>query len=192
MQIIHRFPHSKSKLVDMSDWADIDKKRRARREKRTEKRRKGRSGQSKTARYNPILQTVIDCHLRLSLCNVCALKSWNPNAKIMLNPFYAMHWSNLFSLGSDGDQGEDELDCQHQSSAPFLPRYRTKSINPFASCSASLSKQQTSIKDKMQIFYKICCMAGGNVSCGQASLSGSSLSLGLSTTLFVFTFIDIH
>ena len=42
-----------------------------------------------------------------------------------------MDWSNqtsLSSLGSDGDQGEDELDCQHKSSAPFLPRWLPKSV----------------------------------------------------------------
>merc|ERR1712088_1273582 len=39
----------KSKLVDMSDWADIDEKRQRRRQKRTEKRRKGTTGgRSKT------------------------------------------------------------------------------------------------------------------------------------------------
>merc|ERR1712172_155033 len=68
---------AESKLVDMSDWADIDEKRRTRRQKRkTDTRRKGTpGGRSKTS-----------------------------------------------SLGSDGDQGEDELDCQHKSSAPYLPR----------------------------------------------------------------------
>ena len=49
-----------SKLVDMSDWADIDEKRQTRRQKRTDKRRKGRQGgRSKTSRYYCILHALM-------------------------------------------------------------------------------------------------------------------------------------
>lgn len=48
IDILCNFP---SKLVDMSDWADIDEKRWTRRQKRKEKRRKGATGdRSKTLR----------------------------------------------------------------------------------------------------------------------------------------------
>ena len=48
------------KLVDMSDWADIDEKRQTRRQKRTEKRRKGtQGGRSKTSRYYCILHALM-------------------------------------------------------------------------------------------------------------------------------------
>ena len=33
----------------------------------------------------------------------------------------------FLSMGSDGDQGEDELDCGQKSSAPFLPRLSLRS-----------------------------------------------------------------
>ena len=80
-----------SKLVDMSDWADIDEKRRTRRQKRTDKRRKGRQGgRSKTSRYYCSLHasmitmedvalnggdwtsSLYSGNLSLNLCRVCA------------------------------------------------------------------------------------------------------------------------
>ena len=67
----------RSKLVDMSDWADIDKKRRTRRQKRTEKRRKGTGSRSKTSRYNrggckecKFMRSDFDCMPIQNLCTI--------------------------------------------------------------------------------------------------------------------------